>query len=51
MPWKKALKDFQELEEFPGYTEIDEDIITSNTRSNDRIVIINKIASADTTSI
>ncbi|KAL4126942.1 hypothetical protein QTP88_011140 [Uroleucon formosanum] len=47
---KKSSEDFQELEEFPGYAEIDEDVATSNIRSIDQI-ITDKIAPADVTSI
>lgn len=42
--------DFKELEEFPGYAEIDEDIATSNTRSIVQI-ITDKDAPDDVTSI
>ncbi|KAE9528840.1 hypothetical protein AGLY_012415 [Aphis glycines] len=47
---EKSCEDFQELEEFPGYAEIDEDVATSNIRSIDQI-ITDKIAPADVTSI
>jgi hypothetical protein len=47
---EKSSEDFQELEEFPGYAEIDEDVATSNIRSIDQI-ITDKIAPADVTSI
>jgi len=49
---EKSSEDFRipELEEFPGYTEIDEDVATSNNRSIDQI-IIDKIAPADVTSV
>lgn len=41
---------FQELEEFPRYAEIDEDVAINNTRSIEQI-ISDKIAPADVTFI
>lgn len=35
---EESREDFQELEEFPGYAEINEDVTTINTRSIDQII-------------
>ncbi|KAL4148098.1 hypothetical protein QTP88_002400 [Uroleucon formosanum] len=38
LPVEESSEDFRELEEFPGYAEIHEEIATSNTRSIDQII-------------
>ena len=47
---EESSEEIQELEEFSGYAEIDENVATSNTRSIYQI-ITDKIAPADVTSI